>query len=89
MAEALREIDKNLIIHTDKEIGIEDGQQISGHELPLLADTQNRYQNRCFLASWEGSDKKWLFSEDKWAAEGALGRFDGGRGCRGRRRIQP
>jgi hypothetical protein len=69
VAEALREIDRNLIIHTDKEIGIEDGRQISGHELPLIADTQNRYQNRCFLASWEGSDKKWLLSENKWAAK--------------------
>ncbi len=29
-------------------------EQISGDELPLLADTQNRYQNRDFLASWEG-----------------------------------
>jgi hypothetical protein len=69
LAEALREIDKNLIIYTDKEIGIEDGRQISGQELPLLADTQNRYQNRYFLASWEGSDKRWLISENKWAAK--------------------
>jgi hypothetical protein len=69
LAEVLRQVDKNIIIHTDKTIGIEEGRQISGHELPLLADTQNRYQNRDFLASWEGSDKEWLLTEDKWAAE--------------------
>jgi hypothetical protein len=68
-AEALREIDRNIIIHTDKAIGLEDGRQISGEELPLLAETRNRYQNRCFLASWEGSDKMWFISEDKWAAK--------------------
>ena len=69
LAAALRQVNKNIVIHTDKTIGIEDGRQISGRELPLLADTQNRHQNRDFLASWEGSDKEWLLTEDKWAAE--------------------
>jgi hypothetical protein len=69
LAAVLRQVNKNIIIHTDKAIGIEDGRLISGRELPLLADTQNRYQNRDFLASWEGSDKEWLLTEDKWAAK--------------------
>src|SRR5262249_20729852 len=41
LAAALREVNKNIIIHTDKMIGIEGGRRISGRELPLLADTQN------------------------------------------------
>jgi hypothetical protein len=69
VAEVLREIDKNLIVYTDKSIGIEDGQQIDSQVFPLLADTQNRYHNRYFLASWQGSNKKWLFRENKWAAK--------------------
>jgi hypothetical protein len=68
LAAVLREVNKNIIIHTDKAIGIENGRQITGRALPLLADTQNRYQNRDFLASWEGSKKEWLLTEDKWAA---------------------
>ena len=69
LADAMRQLGKNLVISTDHAVGIEDGRQISGHELPLLADTQNRYQNRDFFASWEGSDDVWILSEDKVAAE--------------------
>ena len=69
LAQVLRQINKNIIIYTDKTIGIGDGQQIDSQVLPLLADTQNRYQNRDFLASWQGSAKEWLLTEDKWAAE--------------------
>jgi hypothetical protein len=65
LADALRQIDKNITIYTDRMVDLEEGQQISAHELPLLADTQNRD----FLSSWEGSDKEWLLTEDKWAAE--------------------
>ncbi len=28
------------------------------------ADTENRYRYRDFLAGWQGSDKKWLLTED-------------------------
>jgi hypothetical protein len=69
LSEVLRGISKNIIIYTDKTIGIEDGRQIDSDVLPLLADTENRYRNRDFLAGWQGSDKKWLLTEDKWAAE--------------------
>jgi hypothetical protein len=69
LAEELREIGKNIIIYTDKMIGIEDGREIDSEVLPLLADTENRYRNRDFLACWQGSNKKWLLTEDKWAAE--------------------
>jgi hypothetical protein len=69
LAEALRGIGHNLVISTDKAIGIEDGRQIDSTVLPLLADTENRYRNRDFLARWQGSDKDWLLTEDKWAAK--------------------
>jgi len=69
LAEVLREVDKNLTIYTDKTIGIEDGLQIDSRVFPLLAETRNRYENRVFLASWQASNKKWLLSEDKWAAK--------------------
>jgi hypothetical protein len=69
LAEALRKFDKNMMIYTDKTVDLEEGQQLSAHELPLLADTQNRYQNRDFFASWEGSNNEWILSEDKMAAE--------------------
>ena len=69
LAEALRRIGGNLVISTDKTVGIEDGRQIDSTVLPLLADTENRYKNRDFLARWQGSDKEWLLTEDKWAAK--------------------
>jgi hypothetical protein len=69
LAGVLRQVDKNLIIATDKTVEIADGQRISRHELPLLADTQNRYQSRDFFASWEGDDNVWILSEDTVAAE--------------------
>lgn len=68
LAEVLRDISKNIVIYTDKTIGIEDGRQIDSDVLPLLAETENRYRNRDFLAGWQGSDKRWLLTEDKWAA---------------------
>ena len=68
LADALRGIGNILIISTDKTIGLEDGRQIDSNVLPLLADTENRYRNRDFVACWQGSDKKWLLTEDKWAA---------------------
>jgi hypothetical protein len=69
LAEALREIGHNVVISTDKAVEIEDGRQIDSIVLPLLADTENRYRNRDFLARWQGSDKDWLLTEDKWAAK--------------------
>jgi hypothetical protein len=69
LAEALRELDKNIIIYTNKTVDLQEGRQISARELPLLADTQNRYQNRDYFASWEGSDNEWILTEDKDSAE--------------------
>ncbi len=69
LANVLRQMDEDLVIATDKPIGIEDGRRISGQELPLLADTHNRHQNREFFVSWEGDDDVWILSEDKDAAE--------------------
>ena len=69
LAEALRELNKNITIYTDKTVDLEEGRPIAAHELPLLADTNNRHHNRDFFASWEGSDNEWILSEDKVAAE--------------------
>ena len=69
VADVLREVNKNLVVYTDKSIGIEDGRQIDSQVFPLLADTHNRYENRDFLVSWQGSNRKWLLGEDKWAAK--------------------
>jgi hypothetical protein len=69
LAEALRQIDRDIMIYTDKTVDLDEGRAISADELPLLADTRNRHQNRDFFASWEGSDVEWLLTEDKWSAE--------------------
>jgi hypothetical protein len=69
LAEALRALDKNIRIYTEKTVDLEEGLPISAQELPLLANTENRHQNRDFFASWEGSDDEWILSEDKVAAE--------------------
>ncbi len=69
LANVLHQMEKNLIIATERTVGIEDGRRITGQDLPLLADTQNRYQSRDFFASWEGDDKVWILSEDTVAAE--------------------
>ena len=69
LADELRQIGKNIIIYTDKAIGVKDGGQIDSRVLPRLADTENRYHERNFLARWQSSDIEWLLSEDKSAAE--------------------
>jgi hypothetical protein len=69
LAEELRRIGKDIIISTDKTVGMDDGRQIDSLALARLADTENRYRERNFLARWQGSDIEWLLSEDKSAAE--------------------
>ena len=69
LAEALRQIDSNLVVYTDKTVGIEDGRQISATCSRCLPTRRIDIKNRDFLASWEGSDNEWLLTEDKWAAE--------------------
>ncbi|MFI5454323.1 MAG: hypothetical protein ACHRXM_02630 [Isosphaerales bacterium] len=69
LAEELRRIDQNIIVYTNKAVGMEDGRQIDSHVLPRLADTANRHHERNFLARWQSSDVEWLLSEDKSAAE--------------------
>ena len=64
------EIDKNIIIYTDKEIGIEDGRQI----VPVTSSPDSPIQRTDirigdFLASLGGLRQEWLLTEDKWAAE--------------------
>jgi hypothetical protein len=69
LADELRRIDKDLIVYTNKSVGMDDGRQIDSQVLPRLADTENRHHERNFLARWESSDIEWLLSEDKSAAE--------------------
>jgi hypothetical protein len=69
LAEELRRIDQNIVVYTAKAIGMKDGGQIDSQVLPGLADTENRYHERNFLARWQYSDIEWLLSEDKSAAE--------------------
>jgi len=69
LAEELRRIGKNIVIATDKAIGVDDGRQIDSLVLPRLADTDNRYHEKNFLARWQSADTEWLLSEDKSAAE--------------------
>src|SRR5437868_5457447 len=69
LAEELRRIGKNIIIYSGKTVGMDDGRQIDSLVLPRLADTDNRYHERYFLAGWQSSDIKWLLGEDKSAAE--------------------
>jgi hypothetical protein len=69
LAEELRRIGKNVIIYTDKAVGVDDGRQIDSRVLPRLADTNNRYHEQNLLARWQTSDIEWFLSEDKSAAE--------------------
>ena len=69
LANELRRIDRDLIVYTNKSLGMDDGLQIDSRVLPRLADTENRHHERNFLARWESSDIEWLLSEDKSAAE--------------------
>jgi hypothetical protein len=69
LADELRRLDRNLIVYTNKSVGMDDGREIDFQVLPRLADTENRHHERNFLARWESSDIEWLLSEDKSAAE--------------------
>lgn len=69
LADELRRIDRDLVVYTNRPVGLEDGQQLDSQGLSQLADIDNRRHERNFLVRWEDSDIEWLLSEDKSAAE--------------------